>query len=67
MLEALHNFFDAFGTSVVVPVMIFIVSLCLKVNFQKRVYRLPKTFSELSALYGEQILLGQLPLTLIKN
>ena len=32
MLEALHNFFDVFGASTVVPAMIFIVSLFLKVN-----------------------------------
>ncbi|MGT2929075.1 PTS galactitol transporter subunit IIC [Streptococcus dentasini] len=38
MLEALHNFFDAFGASVVVPVMIFIVSLCLKVNAKKALF-----------------------------
>ncbi len=32
MLEALHNFFNIFGAATVVPVMIFIVSLFLKVN-----------------------------------
>lgn len=32
MLEALHNFFNVFGAATVVPVMIFIVSLFLKVN-----------------------------------
>lgn len=32
MLEALQKFFDVFGATIVVPVMIFIVSLFLKVN-----------------------------------
>ena len=32
MLEALQKFFDVFGASIVVPVMIFIVSLFLKVS-----------------------------------
>ncbi|WNZ97145.1 PTS transporter subunit IIC [Streptococcus iniae] len=35
MLEALHKFFDVFGAATVVPAMIFIVSLCLKVNPKK--------------------------------
>lgn len=32
MLEALQKFFDVFGATIVVPVMIFIVSLFLKVS-----------------------------------
>ena len=32
MLEALQKFFDVFGAAIVVPVMIFIVSLFLKVS-----------------------------------
>ncbi|KAJ86830.1 PTS galactitol transporter subunit IIC [Enterococcus faecalis] len=35
MLENLHSFFDIFGASTVVPLMIFIVSLCLKVSPKK--------------------------------
>lgn len=32
MFEALHKFFSYFGASTIVPLMIFIVSLCLRVN-----------------------------------
>lgn len=32
MFEALHNFFSYFGANTIVPLMIFIVSLCLRVN-----------------------------------
>lgn len=32
MLETLHNFFNVFGAATIVPLMIFIVSLSLKVN-----------------------------------
>ncbi|MGT2906918.1 PTS transporter subunit IIC [Streptococcus dentiloxodontae] len=38
MLEALKNFFDVFGAATVVPIMIFIVSLCLKVNPKKALF-----------------------------
>lgn len=38
MLEALQNFFNVFGASIVVPIMIFIVSLFLKVNPKKALF-----------------------------
>lgn len=40
MLEALQKFFDVFGAAIVVPVMIFIVSLFLKVS-PKRAFSVP--------------------------
>ncbi len=40
MLEALQKFFDVFGATIVVPVMIFIVSLFLKVS-PKRAFSVP--------------------------
>lgn len=43
MLSAVNNFFSAFGASVVVPIMIFIIALCLKVR--------PKT-AMMSAFYA---------------
>ena len=43
MLSAVNNFFSAFGASVVVPSMIFIIALCLKVR--------PKT-AMMSAFYA---------------
>lgn len=35
MLNNIHNFFNAFGASVIVPIMIFIISLFLKVKPKK--------------------------------
>ena len=43
MLEAVNNFFTAFGASVVVPIMIFVIALFLKVR--------PKT-AMMSAFYA---------------
>lgn len=38
MLEILHDFFEVFGAATVVPVMIFVVSLCLRVSVKRALF-----------------------------